>query len=329
MRVGPPTTSELSKEQLLESYRVMRTIRAFEERLHIEVATGDVPGFVHLYAGEEAVAAGVCAHLDDNDWITSTHRGHGHAIAKGCEVKSMMAEVFGRVTGICRGKGGSMHIADFDRGMLGANGIVGAGPPLATGVGLASKILKNGTVGLSFLGDGASNQGTFMEAMNLAAVWKLPTIFVVENNGYGEATPAVSHQAVEDVAKRADGFGMPGVVVDGADFFAVHEAAGLAIERARSGGGPALIECKVHRFYGHFEGDQQTYRPPGELERALERDPLDLFEKRVVDSGLVGEDELRSIDDEINALIDEAVREARAAPWPEASELLTDVYVSY
>ena len=322
--------SEIGKGELLGSYRVMRTIREFEERVHLEMATGELEGFVHLYAGEEAIAAGVCAHLNDDDRISSTHRGHGHAIAKGCDVKAMMAELYGRKDGLCHGKGGSMHIADFEKGMLGANGIVGGGPPLVCGVGLSAKVRGTAQVGVSFLGDGASNQGTFLESLNLAAVWKLPCVFVVENNGYAEATSSTYHQAVDDVAKRADGFGMPGIVVDGHDFFAVHEAAGEAIRRARAGGGPSLVECKVTRFYGHFEGDQQTYRAPNEIEDArATRDCLERFAQRVVSAGIVDPAELAAIDGEVRALIDEAVAAAKASPWPDAADLTTDVYVSY
>src|SRR6188472_1596294 len=241
--VAPPGTGQLTPEQLVEAYRVMRTIREFEERLHREFATGDIPGFVHLYAGEEAIAAGVIAHLGSDDYVASTHRGHGHAIAKGCDVKAMMAEIYGKQTGLCRGKGGSMHIADVDKGMLGANGIVGGGPPMNCGVGLSAKVRGTDQVGVSFTGDGGSNQGTFLESLNLASVWHLPCIFVVENNGYAESTSDRFHASGVDVAKRADGFGIPGVVVDGHDYFAVREVAGEAIRRAREGGGPTLIEC--------------------------------------------------------------------------------------
>src|SRR2546429_3797792 len=226
---APPGTRQLTREQLLDWYRTVRTIREFEERLHKEFATGEIPGFVHLYAGEEAIAAGVCAHLGPDDYVASTHRGHGHAIAKGCDVKGMMAEIYGKQTGLCHGKGGSMHIADLDKGMLGANGIVGGGPPLVCGVGLTARVKKTDQVAVSFTGDGGSNQGTFLESLNLAAAWHLPCVFVVENNGYAESTPPAYHQSGVDVAKRADGFGLPGVVVDGFDFFAVHEAAGEAI----------------------------------------------------------------------------------------------------
>jgi pyruvate dehydrogenase E1 component alpha subunit len=321
---------DLTKEQLLEAYRAMRTIREFEERLHREFATGEIPGFVHLYAGEEAIAAGVCGHLRRSDYVASTHRGHGHAIAKGCDVKAMMAEIYGKQTGLCHGKGGSMHIADLDKGMLGANGIVGGGPPLVCGVGLTAKVKQTDQVAVSFTGDGGSNQGTFLESLNLAAAWHLPCVFVVENNGYAESTSSNFHQSGIDVAKRGDGFGLPGVVVDGFDFFAVHEVAGEAIARARSGGGPTLIECKVNRYYGHFEGDQQTYRGPREVEELrATRDCLDAFARRVAEMEMIGRDELAAIDSDVGRLIDEAVAEAKAAPDPTAADVLTDVYVAY
>lgn len=321
---------ELGKEQLLDAYRAMRTIREFEERLHTEFATGDIPGFVHLYAGEEAIAAGVCAHLDGDDYVASTHRGHGHAIAKGCDVKGMMKEIYGKAEGLCHGKGGSMHIADLDKGMLGANGIVGGGPPLVCGVGLSAKVRGTEQVAVSFTGDGGSNQGTTLESMNLAAVWDLPVVFVIENNGYAEATSTNFSTKGLDIAKRADGFGIPGVVVDGHDFFAVHEAAGEAIKRAREGGGPSLIECKVNRYYGHFEGDAQTYRGENEVENIRkEKDCLMLFRQRVTSADLVEEEDLDKIDEEVGQLIDEAVEEGQAAPEPGEDDLLTDVYVSY
>ena len=224
----------LSREDLLEAYRRMKTIREFEERVHVEFAKGGIPGFVHLYAGEEASAAGVCMHLTDEDKIASTHRGHGHCIAKGVEVNGMMAEIFGKRTGTCGGKGGSMHIADIDTGMLGANGIVGGGPPLVCGAALAAKFQGKGAVAVAFFGDGASNQGTTFESLNLASVWKLPAIFIAENNGYAEATGAKFSVACEDISTRAAGFGMPGVTVDGHDFFAVHDAMRVAVERARA-----------------------------------------------------------------------------------------------
>ena len=329
--VAPPSVGDLTKEQLLEAYRVMRTIREFEERVHEEFATGVIPGFVHLYAGEEAIATGVITHLRPDDYIASTHRGHGHAIAKGCDVRAMMAEIYGKRDGLCHGKGGSMHIADVDKGMLGANGIVGAGPPMICGVGLSAKIRGTDQVGVSFTGDGGSNQGTFLESLNLAAVWHLPCVFVVENNGYAEATSVKYHAgAGTDIVKRADGFGLPGVVVYGHDFFAVYEAAGEAIARARSGGGPSLLECRVNRYYGHFEGDQQTYRAPGEVDELRRtRDCLDAFAARVTAAGEVAAEDLRRVDEEVVALIDDTVAKAKAAPEPDPADLLTDVYVRY
>jgi acetoin:2,6-dichlorophenolindophenol oxidoreductase subunit alpha len=328
--VAPPASGELTKDQLLEAYRVMRTIREFEERLHTEFATGEIPGFVHLYAGEEAIAAGVCAHLGPEDYVASTHRGHGHSIAKGCDVAAMMAEIYGKRDGICHGKGGSMHIADLSKGMLGANGIVGGGPPLVCGVGLTAKVTGSDQVAVSFTGDGGSNQGTFLESLNLAAAWHLPVVFVVENNGYAESTSPNFHQNGVDLIKRADGFGLPGISVDGFDFFAVHEAAGEAIARARSGGGASLIECKGMRYFGHFEGDQQTYRAPGEVDVLRRtRDCLAAFSRRVTEAGLVDEDDLAAIDASVAQLIDDAVAQAKAAAEPTPDEVLTDVYLSY
>ncbi len=321
---------QLSRAQLLDAYRVMRTIREFEERLHVEFATGEIPGFVHLYAGEEAIAVGVISNLNPDDYVASTHRGHGHAIAKGCDVKAMMQEIYGRAGGLCHGKGGSMHIADLDRGMLGANGIVGGGPPLVCGAGLSAKVRGTRQVAVSFTGDGGSNQGTTLESMNLASVWNLPVIFVIENNGYAESTSTNFSVKGLDIAKRAEGFGFPGVVVDGHDFFAVHEVAAEAVERARRGGGPSLIECKVNRYYGHFEGDAQTYRAAHEVEDLRqEKDCLRLFARRATAAGLLADEEMAGVDAQARSLVEEAVAEARAAAPPQPSELLTDVYVGY
>jgi pyruvate dehydrogenase E1 component alpha subunit len=322
-------TQELGPDALLQAYRTMRTIREFEERVHEEFASGDIPGFVHLYAGEEASAAGVCSHLDDRDAIASTHRGHGHCIAKGVDVIGMMAEIYGRVSGSCKGKGGSMHIADLSKGMLGANGIVGGGPPLICGRALASKQLGTGGVAVAFFGDGASNQGTTLESLNLATVWNLPAIFVAENNGYAEATSSSWSVATDDIADRAAAFGMPGVIVDGFDFFAVYEAAGEAIARAREGGGPTLIEVKFTRYFGHFEGDQQLYRGD-EVAQAREKlDCLKRFRARVTESGELTAEQLDAVDADVATLIDRSVDEAKAAPRPGPEDLLTDVYVSY
>ena len=319
-----------SKEQLLQAYRTMRTIREFEERLHIDFGRGDIPGFVHLYAGEEAAGTGIMMHLGDGDRIASTHRGHGHCIAKGVDVVSMMKEIYGKKGGACNGKGGSMHIADLHKGMMGANGILGAGAPLACGAGLAAKFRGKGEVALTFVGDGASNQGTFLESLNLAAVWNLPVVFVVENNGYAESTSRDYGVAVDSYVDRAAGFGLPGVTVDGIDFFAVYEAAGEIVDRARKGGGPALLECKMVRFHGHFEGDAQTYRAKGELEDIRShQDCLKKFAAAVTGAGVLSADELQKIDHEVLGLIEHAVKEAKAAPQPTLADLTTDVYVSY
>src|SRR5271165_2458836 len=324
------TVLPLDKAGLLKAYRTMRTIREFEERVHMEFAKGDIPGFVHLYAGEEACAVGIITHLTDIDRIASTHRGHGHCIAKGVDVREMMAEIYGKATGACRGKGGSMHIADLSKGMMGANGILGAGAPLICGAGLAAKFRGDGGVGITFFGDGASNQGTVLESMNLAAIWSLPVIFVVENNGYAESTSVEYATAVDSYVDRASGFGLPGVTVDGTDFFAVYEAAGEMIRRAREGGGPSLLECKTVRFFGHFEGDAQTYKAKGEndLNRAT-RDCIKEFAARVTEARAVSAAEFEAIDKDVVALIEDAVASAEAAPLPSPEELMTDVYVTY
>ncbi len=320
----------LSREGLLTAYRRMRTIREFEERLHVEFAKGDIAGFVHLYAGEEATGVGIMMHLEDHDRIASTHRGHGHCIAKGVDVRAMMAEIYGKATGACAGKGGSMHIADLSKGMMGANGILGAGAPLICGAGLAAQKLGHDGVGITFFGDGASNQGTVLESMNLAAIWNLPVVFVVENNGYAESTSVDYAVASDSYVDRAAGFGMPGITVDGTDFFAVYEAAGEVIRRAREGGGPSLLECKMIRFYGHFEGDAQTYRAPGENEQnRAHRDCLRIFTDKILEAGVVEAGELARIDSEVVDIIDDALESAKAAPLPSAAELTTDVYVTY
>jgi len=324
---GP--NSGLGRENLLAAYRKMVQIRVFEDLAGKNFAAGLVPGFVHLYAGEEAVAVGVCAHLTDVDYITSTHRGHGHCIAKGVDIDGMVAELMGKSTGVCRGKGGSMHIADVDKGMLGANGIVGGGFPLACGAALTAKTLGTGGVAVCFFGDGASNQGTFHEGLNLAAIWKLPVVFVCENNGYAEATPVHYHCAATDIANRAGGYEIPGVVVDGLDFFAVHEVAGEAIARARRGEGPTLIEAKTYRFYGHFQGDMVTYRTEDEVKRYRDRDPIVTIRAAMTSREIATDAELDAIDQEIAAQLDSAWVKANAAAWPAPEEALTDVYVSY
>jgi pyruvate dehydrogenase E1 component alpha subunit len=321
--------TELTKDKLLWIYERMRLIREFENRAADLFAQGKVPGFVHLYAGEEAIAIGVCAHLTDRDYITSTHRGHGHCIAKGVDINAMMAELFGKKTGSCKGKGGSMHIADATKGMLGANGIVGAGGPLACGSGLTAKVKGTDQVTICFFGDGAAEQGTMHESMNLASIWKLPVIFVCENNGFAQTTPSHYHCAAVDIADRATGYNMPGFSVDGTDLFAVYEAAGEAIARARRGEGPTLIECKAFRYYGHFQGDNLSYYTEEDKAQQKARDPIDKFTQRVLDRKLLSEAELAEIDARAKKVLDEAVRFAEESPYPALDEILTDVYVSY
>jgi len=321
--------AEISKDKLLEIYERMRLIRTFEDRVAQLFAEGKLPGFVHLYAGEEAIAVGVCSHLTDADHITSTHRGHGHCIAKGVDINAMMAELYGKVTGSCKGKGGSMHIADVDKGMLGANGIVGGGGPLACGAGLTAKVKGAGEVTVCFFGDGAAEQGTMHEAMNLAKVWKLPVVFVCENNGFAETTPVSYHCAAKDIADRATAYNMPGFAVDATDFFAVYEAAGEAIIRARRGEGPSLIECKGFRYYGHFEGDAKRYYTEAMLEDFKKRDPIEKFRQRVLDRNLVSAAELDAIDAKAKQVIEEAIKFAEESPYPALEECLTDVYVAY
>jgi len=324
-----PSVSALDKSALLAIYERMIQIRTFEDAAGKNFADALVPGFVHLYAGEEAVAVGICAHLTDRDYITSTHRGHGHCIAKGVDIPGMVAELMGKSTGVCKGKGGSMHIADVDKGMLGANGIVGGGLPLACGAALTAKTLGTGGVAVCFFGDGASNQGTFHEALNLAAIWKLPVVFVCENNGYAEATPFSYHCATSDIANRAGGYEIPGVVVDGLDLFAVYEAAGEAIARARRGDGPSLLEAKTYRFYGHFQGDTITYRTEDEVSRYRQRDPIQQVKSHALARGLASEEEFAAIDNRVQETLDQAWADAKSAPWPEPEDALQDVYVTY
>ena len=321
--------AELTQEKLFWIYERMRLIREFENKAAELFAAGKIPGFVHLYAGEEAIAAGICAHLTDSDFITSTHRGHGHCIAKGVDIYEMTAELFGKSDGACKGKGGSMHIADVTKGMLGANGIVGAGGPLACGSGLMAKVKGTDQVTICFFGDGAAEQGTMHEAMNLAAIWKLPVIFVCENNGFAQSTPAHYHSASRDIADRATAYNMPGFNVDGTDLFAVYESAGEAIARARRGEGPTLIECKAFRYYGHFQGDNLSYYTDKDRADQKARDPIETFRKRVLERNLVSEKDLADIDAKAAQSVATAFEQAEAAAYPELSEVLTDVYVSY
>lgn len=320
----------LNTGQLLQAYRRMKTIREFEERLHVEIATGKIAGFTHLYAGQEAIAVGVCEHLSEEDSIISTHRGHGHCIAKGADVLMMMKEIWGSTEGTCKGKGGSMHLAEIDRGILGANGIVGGGPPIAVGAALASKLKNNNTVAVSFGGDGSSNQGTTFEAMNMAVCLKVPKVFVMENNGYSENTGASYSSGGIDTAARAEGFGMPVFKADGSDFFSVYEAAGNAIEHARSGKGPSVVYAQMMRYYGHFEGDPQLYRAKGEVEELRETsDCLNKFRATTTSQGSLESAALDSVDDEVLALIEESVQASMAAPRGTPADVTTDVYINY
>ncbi len=324
------SSASLSREKLLRAYRQMKLIRDFEERLHVEIATGDIPGFTHLYAGQEAIAVGVCAQLSDADYIVSTHRGHGHCIAKGCDIGGMMKEIYGRKDGLCHGKGGSMHIADMTKGMLGANAIVGGGPPIAVGAAIACKLRGNRNVSVAFGGDGSANQGTVFEAMNMAVVLRVPAIFVLENNGYSEHTGAAYAVGSGDLAGRARGFGMPAECIDGADFHAVYDAMGRAVARAKNGEGPSTIEAKITRFYGHFEGDPQNYRAKDEVVGfRVTMDCLKRFRERVGADGSAGLAELDAIDTEAAALIDGAVKDAKAAAPPVEADLYSDVYIQY
>ncbi len=323
--------AEIGKDKLLKMYRTMQTIRQFEERLRDLFKEGKVPGFVHVSIGEEASPTGVCAALTDRDYITSTHRGHGHLIAKGGKLKPMMAEIFGKKTGYCKGKGGSMHIADFSIGILGANGIVGAGLPIATGAALAAKIRGSGEVAACFFGDGASNEGVFHESLNIASSWKLPVVFVCENNLYGEFTPGKDVTSVKDIADRARGHDMPGVVVNGNDVVEVHETMLQAVERARKGEGPTLIECKTYRWEGHVVGEEaflgkRGYRSQEEIAEWKKRCPLATFERRFLEARLVTQAELDAVKAAVKREVEEAVAFAIESPLPKPEEALEDMF---
>jgi len=322
---------QMSREELIRAYRRMKTIRMFEERLHEEIKTGEIAGFTHLYCGQEAAAVGVCEHLTFDDLIVSTHRGHGHCIAKGCDVKGMMKEIYGRRDGLCKGRAGSMHIADLSVGMLGANGIVGAGAPQAVGAAIACKLNGAGRVAVAFSGDGACNQGTTFEAMNLAVVIKVPAVFVFENNHYSEHTGVdYAVGTNRDIASRAEAFGMKAWRANGSDFFNTYAAMREVLEYVRAGNGPAAIELDTERFYGHFEGDPQRYRGPGELDRIQrDRDCLKAFRASVGKAKLIEPVDLDEVDDEVAALIEAATVEAKAAPPPDPAHVDEDVYVSY
>lgn len=321
---------KVTKKTLLEFYTVMLRIRLFEERIVDLYARGMVPGLAHLYIGEEAVAAGACAPLREDDYITSTHRGHGHVIAKGAELKPMMAELFGKKTGYCKGKGGSMHIADMEIGILGANGIAGGGLPIATGAAMSAKWRGTDQVSVCFFGDDASNNGTFHESLNLASLHKLPIIFVCENNGYGISVSQVKHQCITDIAIRATSYDMPGVIVDGNKVIEVYEATMKAVRRARAGEGPTLIECKTYRWRGHHEGDPNQggrYRTKKEIEAWKKKDPIKWLADKMVADKAVTKKKLAALEKEILGEIDQAVAYANESAFPALEELYEDVYV--
>ncbi len=316
-----------SKAELLKMYRTMLTIRRFEERVSQEFAKGNVLGYVHLYIGQEAIATGVCNNLRIDDRIVSSHRGHGHSIAKGADVKRMMAEIYGKKTGYCKGKGGSMHIADFSVGMLGANGIVGAGMPIAVGAGLAAQLENKEGVAAVFFGDGASQEGEFHESMSLASIWRLPLIFVCENNLYASGTPARYAVPIQDIYKKAESYGMPGVVVDGNDVAEVNEAAGELVAKARKGGGPALLECKTYRWHTHFElAPFPDPRPKEELESWINKCPVTATEKRLLAEGVATAKDLSDMNAAVLEKIEGAVKYAQESPFPEPEDALDDVY---
>ena len=323
---------DISKEKLVWLYETMYRIRRFEETMLEQTFKGNAMGVTHSSDGQEAGPTGVCAHLTEKDWIGSTHRGHGHCIAKELDTKKMMAEIMGRATGHCKGKGGSMHIADFSKGMLGANAIVGASIPLAVGAALTAKYkgLEKESIGVAFFGDGATSQGILHESMNLATVWKLPVIFVCENNRYAESTPFEYAVSIPDIADRASSYSMPGVVVDGMDVFAVYDAAGEAVKRARNGDGPTLLELKTYRYHGHFHADvPENYRTKEEESDWKDRDSIETFQDRVIKANQLTDKELKEIRDNIDNEMIEAVDFALNSPMPDMDELYKDVYVNY
>lgn len=317
----------LDREEMVHLYRQMVTIRRFEERTSEEFQQRAIPGVVHSYIGQEAVAVGVCANLRPDDRIVSTHRGHGHCIAKGADLKRMMAELYGRKAGYCKGKGGSMHIADFDIGMLGANGIVGAGIPIAVGAGLAAKLERGDRVVVSFFGDGASQEGTFHESLNLASIWKLPIIFACENNLYGSTVSLREAVPIMDIYTKAAAYAIPGVMVDGNDVLAVRRVVEEAVARARGGGGPSLLEFKTYRWRGHTEFRAiPDNRPPEEVESWKQRCPINRFEEVLLQEDILTRDQMDEMDGQVRSLVEEAVSFALESPLPSPEDALTDVY---
>ena len=317
----------IKNDDLKMMFRKMLTIRRFEERAIQEYESGNLYGFIHSYIGQEAIAVGVCSHLRIDDRIVSNHRGHGHCIAKGADMKRMMAEIFGRKTGYCKGKGGSMHIADFEIGMLGANGIVAAGLPIATGSALAAQLEGGDRISVVFFGDGACGEGEFHESLNLASIWKLPIVFVCENNMYGVNTLTSYSMAAENVADRASAYSMPGEIADGNNLFAVYETAEKAVNRARKGQGPSLIEFQTYRWRAHFEGDgMPDLRPVDEIEEWKTKCPVVFMERQLLEMGLMDADELEVLDGEIMSQVQEAVEFAEQSPDPNPEDALEDIF---
>lgn len=321
-----PDALEEYPDLLADQLSEMILIREFETRVSSLFEDNELPGFVHLYIGQEAIGVGACSAIEDTDYITSTHRGHGHSIAKGLDPKRMMAELFGKETGYCSGKSGSMHIADVDRGMLGANGIVGAGPTLAIGAGLSLKQRDSDGVCLSFFGEGAMAEGQVHESMNLAGVQDLPVVFICENNQYGEMTAATEQHHVEGFESRGETYGMPTEMVDGMSIEEVYEATTEAVERARGGDGPSLLVCETYRYRGHYEGDPMVYRTDEEVEEWQERDPIDALEASLVDAGHLGETDVEQMREDATECIDEAIEFARESDFPDSESAFDDVY---
>ncbi len=316
----------MDRVKMFSMYESMSRIRKFEERVQKEFAAGNIGGFVHLYSGEEAIAVGTCANLEKDDYITSTHRGHGHMIAKGGEINKMMAELYGKKTGYNKGKGGSMHIADVELGILGANGIVGAGITIANGAALSAVMRGTGQVCACFFGDGACNTTRFHEGINLASIWKLPVIFVIENNMYAQTTRIAYSANVKNLADRASAYGIPGVTVDGNDILAVYNVANDAVERARNGEGPTLVECKTYRHHGHFEGDIQEYKTKGEIDEWAKKDPILRFAKKLINDKIISESELKDIDKDLEKAVEDAVKFATESPYPNTNEVFEDIW---